>query len=233
MKTGSTAKRSADVSPWPKPEQRQQSRALKREAVLLRAVEFFNEKGFHATSLEDVAVSLNVTKPTIYHYFSNKDEILFACVQRGLEDIRHAAEAAEQAGGNGIQRLRALLIDYAMMMSDGFGACVGRTPDHALSPESLARIKLLKRDTDAIVRRVIEDGMADGSIAVADVRLTTFTVLGALNWISRWYDPGGPLSKREIAEHSVATLIGGLATRPAGTPGCEKESSGDGTSREL
>ncbi|MFC3219294.1 TetR/AcrR family transcriptional regulator [Tianweitania populi] len=213
MRTGSTAKRSPDVSPWPKPEQREINRALKREAVLLRAVEFFNEKGFHATSLDDVALSLNVTKPTIYHYFANKDEILFACVQRGLEEIGQAAQAAEQAGGNGLQRLRALLIDYAMMMSDGFGACVGRTPDHALSAESLSRIKALKRDTDAIVRRVIEAGMADGSIAVADVRLTTFTALGALNWISRWYDPAGPLSKREIAEHSVATLIGGLAAR--------------------
>jgi AcrR family transcriptional regulator len=226
MRTGATAKRSADVSPWPKPEQRQQSRASKREAVLLRAVEFFNQKGFHATSLDDVALSLNVTKPTIYHYFANKDEILFACVQRGLEEIRLAAEAAEQAGGNGLQRLRALLIDYAMMMSDGFGACVGRTPDHALSRESLARIKLFKRDTDAIVRRLIEAGMADGSIAAADVRLTTFTVLGALNWISRWYDPAGPLSKREIAEHSVGTLIGGLATRPGGNSGRNKEDLG-------
>ena len=226
MRTGATAKRSADVSPWPKPEQRQQSRASKREAVLLCAVEFFNQKGFHATSLDDVALSLNVTKPTIYHYFANKDEILFACVQRGLEEIRLAAEAAEQAGGNGLQRLRALLIDYAMMMSDGFGACVGRTPDHALSPESLARIKLFKRDKDAIVRRLIEAGMADGSIAAADVRLTTFTVLGALNWISRRYDPAGPLSKREIAEHSVGTLIGGLATRPGGNSGRNKEDLG-------
>ncbi|MBS9721308.1 TetR family transcriptional regulator [Tianweitania sp. BSSL-BM11] len=213
MTTGATVKRATEVSPWPKPEQRQRDRASKREAVLLRAVEFFNEKGFHATSLEDVAVSLHVTKPTIYHYFANKDEILFACVQRGLEEIRQAAEAAEQAGGNGLQRLHALLIDYAMMMSDGFGACVGRTPDHALSPESLSRIKALKRDTDVIVRRVIEAGMEDGSIAVADVRLTTFTALGALNWISRWYDPAGPLSKREIAEHSVDMLIGGLAAR--------------------
>ncbi len=198
---------------WPKSEQRKRTRALKREAVLLRAVEFFNQKGFHATSLDDVALSLNVTKPTIYHYFSNKDEILSACVQRGLEDIQAAAQAAERAGGNGLQRLRALLIDYAMMMSDGFGACVGRTPDYALSPESLKRIKTLKRETDVVVRRVIEAGIADGSIVPCDLRLTTFTVLGSLNWISRWYDPAGPLSKRQIAETCVKTLIGGLTAR--------------------
>lgn len=215
MRNGLAATRPAAESPWPRPEQRQHSRALKREAVLLRAVEFFNERGFHATSLDDVALSLNVTKPTIYHYFASKDEILFACVQRGLEEIRHAAQITEQAGGTGLQRLRALLIDYAMMMSDGFGACVGRTPDHALSAESLARIKALKRDTDAIVRRVIEAGIGDGSIVAADVRLTTFTVLGGLNWISRWYDPAGPLSKQAIAEQCVETLIGGLAARGA------------------
>lgn len=206
------AKRAPSPSPWPKADERERERALKREAVLVRAVEFFNERGFHATSLDDVALSLNVTKPTIYHYFGNKDEILFECVRRGLIDIQAAAQAAEAAGGNGLERLTALLTDYAVMMSDGFGACVARTSDHALSPESLKRIKALKRDTDAVVRRVIEAGIADGSIARGDVRLMTFTALGALNSISRWYDPAGPMSKEEIAKACVATLIKGLAS---------------------
>jgi AcrR family transcriptional regulator len=214
----STAKRPAAVSPWPKSDQRQRERELKREAVLARAVEFFNERGFHATSLDDVALSLNVTKPTIYHYFSNKDEILFECVQRGLEDIRKAAQAAEQAGGSGLERLKALLVDYAVMMSDGFGACVSRTPDHELSRDSRARFRASKREIDAVVRRLIEAGIADGSIAAGDVRLITFTVLGALNWISRWYDATGALSKQALAENCVDTLIRGIAAN-AGTKG--------------
>ncbi|HEV7416621.1 TetR/AcrR family transcriptional regulator [Tianweitania sediminis] len=207
------AKPRASASPWRKADERERDRALKREAVLVRAVEYFNERGFHATSLDDVALSLNVTKPTIYHYFGNKDEILFECVRRGLVDIQEAAQAAEAAGGNGLERLTALLTDYAVMMSDGFGACVARTSDHALSPESLKRIKALKRDTDAVVRRVIEAGIADGSIAPGDVRLMTFTALGALNSISRWYDPAGPKTKEEIASACVATLVKGFAAR--------------------
>ncbi len=75
----------AAASPWPTPEERAREREQKREAVLSTAVRLFNSKGFHATSLDDVALALNVTKPTIYHYFANKDEVLFECVRRGLE----------------------------------------------------------------------------------------------------------------------------------------------------
>ena len=61
----------AKSSPWPTAEERGRERQLKREAVLHTAVQSFNERGFHATSLDEVAESLNVTKPTIYHYFGS------------------------------------------------------------------------------------------------------------------------------------------------------------------
>src|SRR5579859_3879239 len=77
-------------SPWPSPAQRQRDRALKREAVLRTAARLFNEQGFHATSLDDVARGLNVTKPTIYHYFRSKDDVLFECCRLGLEMIEEA-----------------------------------------------------------------------------------------------------------------------------------------------
>lgn len=203
------------VSPWPKPDERERERAAKREAVLHTAVQSFNEKGFHATSLDEVAVALNVTKPTIYHYFSSKDEILFECVRLGLNGILEAAEAVEKSGGSGLERLKALMRDYAVIMTKDFGMCVTRTTDHELSSESRAQFRALKREIDAAVRRVVEAGMKDGSIAKGDPRLVTFTITGALNWIARWYDPKGPLRPEDIAEGCVTTLILGLAPRSA------------------
>lgn len=201
------------MSPWPKPDERERERAAKREAVLHTAVQSFNEKGFHATSLDEVAVALNVTKPTIYHYFSSKDEILFECVRLGLNGILEAAEAVEKSGGSGLERLKALMRDYAVIMTKDFGMCVTRTADHELSDESRARFRALKREIDAAVRRVVEAGIKDGSISPADPRLVTFTITGALNWIARWYDPKGALRPEEIAEGCVATLVSGLAPR--------------------
>src|ERR1700730_7291725 len=169
-------------SPWPTREDRERDRELKREAVLLTAVGLFNEKGFHATSLDDVADALNVTKPTIYHYFSNKDEILFECVRRGVESIRDAGAEVEARGGSGMERLQAHMRNYAIVMTNDFGICVTRTADHELTKESRKRFRALKRQTDITIRRVVGEGMRDGSIAAGDSRLVTFTLTGALNW---------------------------------------------------
>lgn len=204
------------TSPWPRREERDRDRARKREAVLRTAVAFFNEKGFHATSLDEVADALHVTKPTIYHYFSSKDDILFECVRRGVERIREAGAAVEKQGGSGLERLKAHMRHYALVMTEDFGMCVTRTADHELSPASRTRFRALKRETDVTLRGVVEDGMRDGSIAPGDARLVTFTLTGALNWIARWYDPKGPLTPEEIADGCVATLVQGLALRSRG-----------------
>jgi AcrR family transcriptional regulator len=202
------------ASPWPSQADRERERELKREAVLRTAVGLFNEKGFHATSIDDVAYALNVTKPTIYHYFSNKDEILFECVRRGVESIRQSGEEVEKRGGKAMERLKAHMRNYAIVMTNDFGMCVTRTADHELSKESQKRFRALKRETDTTIRRVVEEGMLDGSIARGDPRLVTFALTGALNWIGRWYDLKGSMTRERVVEGSVATLINGLAPRP-------------------
>ena len=197
-------------SPWPTRQERETERSDKREALLHAAVRSFNEKGFHATSLDDVAASMNVTKPTIYYYLGNKDEILFECVRRGLTALREIIQSVEQAGGTGFERFRALLLGYARIMTDDFGMCITRTADHELSPESRAKFRALKNEIDQTIRRVVEEGIADGSIAPGDPKIITFVATGALNWIARWYNPAGPMSSEEVAEVCVDTLINGF-----------------------
>ena len=188
-------------------------RLEKREALLSAAVRSFNERGFHATSLDEVAASLNVTKPTFYYYFASKDEILFECVRRGLESIRQITDSIESTGDSGMVRLKALMRGYAVVMTNDFGMCVTRTADHELSSESRAKFRALKREIDQTIRQVVEDGMADGSIASGDSRLMTFTLSGALNWMARWYEPTGLLTAEQIADATVEILIKGLEPR--------------------
>jgi len=199
---------------WPNAEQRVAERQLKREAVLQAAVKLFNRKGFHDTSLDEVASTLNVTKPTIYHYFPNKGEILFECVRRGLEAISEAVGHAQREGGNGLARLKSLMERYALVMTQEFGMCVTRTADHELSKESGAEFRRLKKQIDRTVRKVIEAGMNDGSIVPGDSRMVAFTITGALNWIARWYRPEGADSAEQVAANCVAVLIAGLSPKP-------------------
>lgn len=200
-------------SPFRTRAEKMQDRADKREAVLRAAVRMFNAHGFHATSLDDVAASLGISKPTIYHYLGNKEQVLIECVTRGLEPLRSAAEQARAQAGSGLERLRRFLIDYARTNMDDFGRCMVRTGDELLSPASAASIRARKREIDATLRALIAEGIADGSIAPVDVKMSAFALAGALNWPARWHDPAGPDSPETIATELVDMLIGGLAPR--------------------
>jgi len=202
-------------SPFRTPEQRRQERHDKREAVLRAAVRMFNARGFHATSLEDVAASLGISKPTLYHYLGNKDQVLLECVKRGLSELRKAADDAADMPGNGLDRLRIFLRRYAEVNMDDFGRCVIRTGDEALSDDSAMRFRALKSEIDQAMRALVEAGMADGSIAAGDVKLVSFTLAGALNWPARWHTPDGALPSSEIAAAMVDVLTAGLAPRAA------------------
>lgn len=201
------------ASPFPDRAQQRAARAAKREALLLAAVRMFNERGFHATSLDEVAASLGVSKPTIYHHLGNKDQVLLECVTIGLERLREAAAIASARPGRGLDRLRDFLVRYAQINMDDFGRCVIRTGDEALSPESAARFRALKREIDTAMRDLIDAAIADGSIAPADTRLLAFTLAGALNWPARWFRRDGALAASQVAEGMVDMLIAGLSPR--------------------
>ena len=201
-------------SPFRSAQQKRDDREAKRLALLLAAVEAFNERGFHATSLDDVAASLGVSKPTIYHYLGNKDQVLLECLTLGLVQLREAAEAARNENGNGLSRLKSFLKRFAEINMEDFGRCVIRTGEENLSTESAQRCRTLKREVDAAMRGFIQEGMADSSITPGDTKLVAFTLAGAINWTARWHVPGGPLSAQDIAAQMVDILTQGLAPRP-------------------
>ena len=207
------AKSPPPASPFADAAQRKAARLAKREAVLLAAVRMFNERGFHATSLDDVALSLGVSKPTIYHYLGNKDQVLLECVSIGLAQLQQAAEEARARPGRGIDRLRFFLERYAQVNMDDFGRCVIRTGEELLSPASAARFRAKKREIDDALRALVEEGMADGTVAASDPRLLAFTLAGALNWPARWFDPTGPLTREQAAHGMVDVLLNGFAPR--------------------
>lgn len=200
-------------SPWSSATERAREREIKREAVLRSAARLFNHKGYHSTSLDDVAAALNVTKPTIYHYFVNKDEILFECTRRGLDAIVEAAREASEQGGSASDRLRALLTAYALCMLDDYGICVSRTQDNQLSPESRKSFRALKREIDGHIRQVIADGIEDGTLVTPDIRIAAFTIALALNGLGSWFNPDGPQDAEETARLSVAVLLNGLSNK--------------------
>ena len=202
-----------ELSPFRSAEDRERERDMKREAVLRSAVRTFNARGFQAASLDEVAAKLRISKPTIYRYLGNKEQVLLECVTRGIEMLQEAATSAHNGPGDGLARLTMFLRRYAEVNMDDFGRCVIRTDDSVLSAEGRDHFRALKRQIDQSMRDLIAEGITDGSIAPLDVKMTAFALAGALNWPARWFEPGGEKTSAEVAVNMVEMLIHGLAPR--------------------
>ena len=200
-------------SPWRTGRERARDRDVKREAVIRAAAREFNRRGYHNTSLDDIAASLRVTKPTVYYYVTSKEQLLFECFLAGIELIRAGFAEARGLGTPARERLRRVLCHYAEAIASEFGWCMVRAEDQDLPPAMSGHIKALKSEIDQGIRRLIRAGIEDGSIAPCDPKLTTFALAGALNWIAHWYREDRSMSGREIAEVFCGIFESGLRPR--------------------
>jgi AcrR family transcriptional regulator len=199
------------ASPWKKPADRQKEREIKRDAVLRAAAQAFNENGFHKTSLDDVAERLNITKPTIYYYVKNKDQILFECVRIGLEMLEDASVQIEGTNQTGLSKLIALWRVYVQIVTEDFGRCLILVGEDPLPSSTRKELRALKGRIDSRFRSVIAEGIEDGSIRPCDPKMAAFAAAGALSWIARWYDPHGPLDPHELADQMIDLLVHGVS----------------------
>ena len=204
------------ASPWAGADERQRQREAKRNAVLTTAAELFNERGFHATSLDDIAARLHVSKPTLYYYVKNKDEILLACVSKGLDMTLAGIEASRAAGGNALEQLRACMQVYAGIVMQPFGMCLIRVGDEEVPEPARSELRRLKSEIDLAFRRLVAQGVEQGLLHPCDPKMTAFVIAGALSWIGRWYQPQGSYAPEEVARQCIETLLRGVvALAPA------------------
>jgi AcrR family transcriptional regulator len=189
---------------------------VKRDAVIRAAARAFNKKGYHNTSLDDIAKALEVTKPTIYYYVPNKEQLLFQCFQAGVEQIRTAFREVKDLDVTARERLNAVLHHYARAVASEFGWCMVRTEDLDLSPDMSGEIKSMKSEIDHGIRALIREGIQDGSIHPCDPKMTAFALAGALNWIAHWFRENQSMTSAEIADAFVTIFENGLLPRSAG-----------------
>ncbi|CAA2103890.1 TetR/AcrR family transcriptional regulator [Variovorax paradoxus] len=215
VRTVSPSSVSDPASPWEPAGKRARQRELKRQAVLQTAARLFNERGFHATSLDDIAERLNVSKPTLYYYVENKDQILLECVKIALDLMQEGIGEVRAAGGSAVDQLRACMRIYSGVVMQDFGMCVIRIGEDPLPEPLKTELRRLKATIDGQFRSLVEEGVAEGSLAPCNPKMAAFVLAGALSWIGRWYRPDGDLTPDQIADQAIELLLGGVIRRPA------------------
>ena len=191
---------------------RQRSHARRIE-ILRSAARAFRRRGYHGASVEEIARTLHMTKGSLYYYFRNKEEMLFFCHDYSLDILLTLLKRVESETSPPDQKLRRLVVAFVHMIIDELHGTALTLDLQALSPRLLRRI-IAKRDRfDQGIRRILLSGMEQGLFAGGDPKLLSFAILGAVNWITRWFDPEGPASSEQIGQAFADYLVSGLCPR--------------------
>lgn len=199
-------------SPWTRKTQEMASaREEKRLAVLRVGAREFREKGFEKTSLDEIARKLGVTKPTLYYYISDKEDIVYACGMTAADEL--TAIGNSTAGtGSGLFALTEFFRRYVEIIAGDFGYCLAMIEESRLEQARALDLHEKKRQTNAIVQRILERGIRDGSIVDCDTKLVSFALFGAFNWIARWRQGETPEADY-IAEVFTSVFVNGIGAK--------------------
>lgn len=184
---------------------------LKREAVVKEAGRAFNSVGYHNTTLDDVARLLNISKGSIYNYFKDKEEILFECHKIGNSLSHRALIYGEEQGGTGYETVQRVLYKLIQLLTTELGTCGVLTEITALNDEHKAIVAADRAVLFDRLNEIIRRGIQDGSIRKVNPEIALLTIMGSVNWLTKWYSTTGKLSAEEVAEEMSGILVRGLA----------------------
>jgi AcrR family transcriptional regulator len=184
--------------------------AATRVEILKSAAAAFRKLGYHGATVEQIAAALRMKKGNLYYYFRNKEEILFACHEYSHDRLQELLDQVVRSTAPPDEKLRRLIISAVHVILDELHGTALLLDLEALSPAHLKSIIVRRDRFDRGMRMILEEGIATGLFAPGDPKLLAFAMLGALNWIARWFNPGGPASSDQIATRFADYLIAGL-----------------------
>ncbi|MEU2743243.1 TetR/AcrR family transcriptional regulator [Streptomyces sp. NPDC007095] len=167
--------------------------------LLVAAVEAFAERGYHATTTRDIAGRAGMSPAALYIHYKTKEELLHRISRIGHDKALDVVRGAAQGGGSAAERLTDAVRSFVRWHAGQHTtARVVQYELEALGPEARAEIVALRRQTDAAVRGIIEDGVAAGDFDVPDVPGTTLAVLSLCIDVARWFNVNGPRTPDEV-----------------------------------
>ncbi|MGE0232582.1 MAG: TetR/AcrR family transcriptional regulator [Flavobacteriaceae bacterium] len=177
------------------------------QEILRQAMLVFAEKGYKYTTIEDLSAAVKLKKTSIYHYFGSKEEILFRAMQMNLRQSLDPLLEIEQEELGPYDKLRKAITVVALATTDApFVGNLFMTDRAAMSPKHLKTCLDLRDRHETVMRKIIEDGIANGSFAQTDVKTAVRLIFGSLHSLSNWWKPGGRLSQQEVVEQYTTLL---------------------------
>ena len=166
------------------------SAAATPQRLLEAAADAFAARGFHATTTRDIASRAGLSPAGVYVHFSSKEELLYQLSREGHVAARDMLRDAAAAAPSPTDALRAIMRQFAQWHAEHFRvARIVQYEFHNLTAEHREAVLGLRKEIDAIVRRVVADGVEQGEFEVEDIPDTTLALLSMAVDVARWYDP--------------------------------------------
>src|ERR1700738_3153988 len=188
------------------------------EEVYRAALRLFREKGYHATSMQDIAAAVGLYKGSLYHYIGGKEDLLVQVFERAMGSLladveRIVADTSLRPSA----QLRLIVQAHVSCVSENLDALTVYLHEfRALAGEGLATVRAQRERYAQLVGEILKRGVLDGEFETPDVRIATLGLLGMCNWMCQWYRPGGRLGPAEIGGYFADLVLSGLS---ASSPG--------------
>ena len=183
--------------------------------VFRTAAAMILQKGYDATSVSDIARALGLTKAGLYHYIHGKTQLLFEIMQYGLDELEREVAQPALAIANAEERLRFMIATHARIVTRGHGTVTILVDEtRALTASQNRVITKRKREYFDFLRATLAELKKQGKLRDVNLTVAAFGILGTINWLSRWYRPGGALDENEMADEIVDIALHGLTKPP-------------------
>ena len=186
----------------------------RKDQILDVAERLFSERGYHATTIREIARELQLEGGSLYSHISGKQELLYQIVMRGSTQFLHAAQATIAEGGSARDQLLRFMRRHLAIVAESTPRAIVHFHEwRHLDADRQGEIRVRRDEYEGMLRQIIYAGVASGEFAVADERLIGLHVLSLLNWTYQWYAPDGTWSADDLAEQFFDLLMRGLEPR--------------------
>src|SRR5437868_12342376 len=186
----------------------------RKEQIYSTARIMFSERGYHATTVRDIARELNMQGGSLYAHIESKEEVLWELVNRAADQFLGVVEPIVQSDMPPANKLREMVRAHVTVVADNLGdATVFLHEWKFLGEERRAQVADRRDRYESLYRHVIEEGIGAGEFAPTDPKMAAMLVLSAVNWMPQWYKPEGPLSPEEIADRFSELILKGLVPK--------------------
>lgn len=189
------------------------STLTRRDKIIQVAARIFAEKGYHGTTLDEIAHELVITKPALYYHIKSKEDLLREIINSILEPLETISKVKDLdlSPREKLQKIITLMVVSGAERQDTTTILF---QDISILPKRKRdAIRRREKDIERSVQEILREGMEKGDFVVDDVKIASYGIMGAGNWIYRWYNPDGYLTPEQIAEKIVLLVENGYLKR--------------------